>query len=71
MALFRRGDDHDNRWADENGWITDRMSDGTIFRWRVRMERIGNIHPEDKEALEAVAREEGYTYREYVTWAAS
>ncbi|AKN70533.1 hypothetical protein QR97_12445 [Streptomyces sp. PBH53] len=77
MALFRRGDghhrgdDHDNRWTDESGWTTDRMSDGTIFRWRVRMERIGSILPEYKEALEAVAREEGYTYREYVAWAAN
>jgi hypothetical protein len=64
VALFKRGDD-------DSGWTVDRMSDGTPFRWRVRMERIGDILPQYREALEAVAREEGYTLEEYVEWAAN
>lgn len=64
MALFKRGNEDD-------GWTVDRMSDGIIFRWRVRMERIGNILPQYREALEAVAREEGYSLEGYVEWAAN
>ncbi|MEV8536393.1 hypothetical protein [Streptomyces sp. NPDC051211] len=65
MPLFKRRDD------DGDGWTVERMSTGELFRWRVRMERIDNILPQYKEALQAAAREEGQTLEEYVEWAAN
>ncbi|MFJ2825531.1 hypothetical protein ACIO7M_31100 [Streptomyces toxytricini] len=65
MPLFQRRD------AGDDGWTVEPMGNGEACRWRVRMERIGDIHPQYREVLEAAAREEGRSLEEYVAWVAN
>lgn len=64
MALFGRRDD------DNADWIEERLSNGDLIRWQVRMENFDQIQDECMPYLKAAARKDGKTLHDYVSWVA-